>query len=438
MTVLPRIIAPNTPSYFLFVFMLPVLVLFITASAGFAVWYYRIKRSAARKALPVEQAPLHQWTTDFLQRKRHRTDPVADDVVRQIIDRGQKDQVTRLFSIIVNDDGSLPADLPAEVRDYFEKTAHLPDWADKDLIALGQQIYIRHGILISLLLSFKSLPECYACAKGAMVLFHTARLNEQNGSMDAYSRRIAETAQFVVYAMSPGGLSANGRGIRAAQKVRLIHGVIRYYLRQQNWDAAQFDEPINQEDMAGTLMAFSALVLEGLQRLNVRLTDLEKEAYMHCWRVIGHIMGLDDDLLPNNATDALALGHAVMNHQVVSSEQGKSLMAALLDFLHKLAPPFITAETNIDMMRFTMGNDIADKLGVPPTSPQDVEKLAKKVRFVAEVGEVLDHTLLLAMLIQGVSKLVLQAQLNYMDKNQSLDFYLPESLTKDWGFPSNA
>lgn len=271
-----------------------------------------------------------------------------------------------------------------------------------------------------------------------MVLFHTARLNEQGGSMDAYSRRIAETAQFVLYAMSPGGLSARGRGIRAAQKVRLIHAVIRYYLRQQGWDAARFDEPINQEDMAGTLMSFSALVLEGLQRLNVHLTDVEKEAYVHCWRVIGHIMGLDDDLLPNNATDALALGHAILDHQIASSEQGQSLMAALLDFQHKLAPPFITPQTNIDMMRFTMGNDIADKLGVPPASPPDVEKLARTVRSITEVGEVLDHTLLLAMLIQGVSKLLLQAQINYMDKNQILNFYIPESLTKDWGFSANA
>ncbi len=416
--------------------MLFLFILFIAASAVFAIWYYRMQRRAARKVLPIEQAPLHNWTTDFLESKRQRTDPVADEVVKQIIDRGQKDQVNRLFSIIVNDDGSLPADLPVEVRNYFEQTAQLPPWADKDLITLGQQVYIKHGILISLLLAFKSLPECYACAKGAMVLLHTARLNEQHGSMDAYSRRIAETAQFILYTMSPDGLSPNGRGIRAAQKVRLIHGVIRYYLREHGgWDTARYDEPINQEDMAGTLMSFSALVLEGLQLLNVHLTDLETEAYMHCWRVIGHIMGLDDDLLPNNAADALALGHAILDHQIASSEQGKSLMAALLTFMHKLAPPFITPQTNIDMMRFTMGNDIADKLGVPPASPQDVAELAKKVRFVTEVGEVLDHAALLGMLIQGVSKLVLQAQINYMDKNQQLDFYIPESLTKDWGFP---
>ncbi|AQG80270.1 oxygenase MpaB family protein [Spirosoma montaniterrae] len=408
------------------------------ALAGYAIWYYRMRRRAVAKAVPAEQAPLHHWTPEFLDSKRHRTDPVADSVVQQILNRGEINQVNRLFSIIVADDGTLPADLPAEVRQYFDQTATLPPWADPDLIELGQQIYIRHGVLISLLLSYKSLPECYACAKGAMVLFHTARLNEQNGSVDTYARRIAETAQFVMYAMSPGGLSANGRGIRAAQKVRLIHAVIRHYLRQQNWDVALYDEPINQEDMAGTLMAFSALVLEGLETMNVDLTDAEREAYIHCWRVIGHLMGLDDDLIPVNAADALALGHAILNHQMAASPQGQSLTKALLDFQHKLLPSFIDDEVNVEMLRFMMGNNMADLLGVPPAQRQDVEKLAGKVRFVTGVGELLDHTLLMAMLIQGISKLMLQAQIKYMDKKDGLNFYLPASLTKDWGFANPA
>lgn len=80
----------------------------------------------------------------------------------------------------------LSDDVPIELRNYFTDTAKLPDWADKDLINLGQQIYIRHGIWISLLLSYKSLPECYACAKGAEVLHMTARLNERHGSKDTF------------------------------------------------------------------------------------------------------------------------------------------------------------------------------------------------------------------------------------------------------------
>ena len=141
-------------------------------------------------------------------------------------------------------------------KTHFQKTSILPEWADEDLIALGQQVYIRHGVWISVLLTFKSLPECYACAKGAEVLFRTGRLNEQNGSLETFSRRIAETAQFVFFSMKPKGLSSDGKGLRATQKVRLIHAVIRYYIKQQGWDVAAYDEPINQEDMAGNAYGF--------------------------------------------------------------------------------------------------------------------------------------------------------------------------------------
>ena len=413
-------------------------VVLLVAFGIYALRYYRMRNRAIEKAKPIHDTPAHHWTTEFLESKRQHTDPIADNVVKSIMAKGESNQVNRLFGLFSKDDMQLPTDLPPEVYEYFEKTAQLPPWADADLIAMGQQVYIRHGVLISILLSYKALPECYANAKGAMVLFHTARLNEQHGSVDAYARRISETAQFVLYAMSPNGLSPEGRGIRATQKVRLIHAVIRYYIRQNNWDAAQFGEPINQEDMAGTLMSFSALILEGLELLNVVLSDAEKEAYIHCWRIIGHILGLDADLIPNNAADALSLGHAILDHQIAPSEQGKSLTTALLTFQHKNLPSFIDAETNLEMMHFMIGENIAEILGLPPVNKQDVEKLAHKIRRFVDIEEILDHTLLMSVLIQGISKLVLQAQINQLDKNQILNFYIPESLTKDWGVSNNS
>ncbi|MDF7818319.1 oxygenase MpaB family protein [Runella sp. MFBS21] len=409
------------------------LALLVGASIIFAIWYYFILKKATSKAVLIAQAPPQSWSDEFLENKRLHTDLVADEVVKSIMKQGEKNHVNRLFGMIVNDNDTLPEELPHQLKKYFEDTAQLPPWADEDMIKLGQQIYIRHGVLISLLLSFKSLPECYACAKGAMVLFHTARLNEQHGSMDTYSRRIAETAQFVLYAMSPGGLSPEGRGMRAIQKVRLIHAVIRFYLHQKDWDVAQFGEPINQEDMAGTLMSFSALVLEGLELINVELTTTEKEAYIHCWRVIGHLMGLDDDLIPINAADALALGHRILDRQIAPSEQGRSLMEALLRFQEKTSPVAIDADTTQQMMRFMMGDKIADMLGVPPADKQSVEQLANKVRFFVDVEEVLDRTILLAILVQAVSKIMLQRMIDLMDKNQIINFYIPESLQRDWG-----
>lgn len=408
------------------------LALFLFLALAFVLWYWTLKARALKKLANINLVASDKWTIPFLEEKRNHTDPVADAVVATIMKKSELAQVNHLFNLFVDDNDLLPDSAPQEIKDYFTQTAILPAWADPDLIALGQQVYLRHGVWISLLLSYKSLPECYSCAKGAEVLFHTARLNEHHGSLDAYSRRIAETAQFVFYAMQPGGLSSSGRGLRAAQKVRLIHAIIRYYLKQKNWDSATFNEPINQQDMAGTLMSFSALVLEGLEQLGIVLEPVEKEAYVHCWRVIGHVVGLHDNLIPENAADALKLGHAILDNQMAPSNSSKALMKSLLDFQDKTSKPLFTQEGNIAMMRLMMGDTLSNMLAVPPIDPGKVQKLGKKIRAITKVTEILDKSLILAMVIQFISKIGLQWMISKMTTTRIINFYLPKSLTQDW------
>lgn len=407
--------------------------LFLIATVLFIVRYYRLKRRVLKKLQQVSRQASGKWTAAFLEEKRSHTDPLADEVVETIMQKKEEAEVNHLFSIFVKDSDHLPEEAPEEIKQYFEQTAQLPEWADQDLLALGQQIYIRHGVWVSLLLNYKSLPECYACAKGAEVLFHTARLNEQHGSFETYSRRIAETAQFILFTMLPGGLSEKGKGVVAAQKVRLIHAIIRYYLKKQGWDTQKYDEPINQEDMAGTLMSFSALVLEGLEQLGVNLEDFEKEAYIHCWRVIGHIMGLQDDIIPANAQDALQLGHAILDHQKAESEHSKALTRALMDFQDRQSKPLMSPDANRAMMHLMMGDQLCALLGVPDVPEKKVTKLQKRIKRIVRFAEILDHSLVFAMLIQFSSRISLQLVINKMTKSNVINFYLPKSLTKDWG-----
>ena len=50
--------------------------------------------------------------------------------------------------------------------------------------------------------------------------------------------------------------------------------------------------PINQEDLAGTLMTFSCVVLDALKKLRVGYSAAEGEAFLHAWKVVGHFMGV--------------------------------------------------------------------------------------------------------------------------------------------------
>lgn len=401
-------------------------------SLQFAIWSQVLRRRARSKLAGLSLSASKRWTPEFLESKRQLTDPLADKVVLAIMNGKEKAEVNHLFQSIVRDDEQLPDSAPEEIKEYFRQTSILPEWADQDLIALGQQVYIRHGVWISVLLTFKSLPECYACAKGAEVLFRTGRLNEEHGSLNTFSRRIAETAQFVFYSLKPKGLSERGNGLRATQKVRLIHAVIRYYIKKEGWDVAAFDEPINQEDMAGTLMAFSALILEGFETLGIELSTVEKEAYMHCWRVIGHVVGLNEDLIPHNYEDGLKLGHAILRDQTKESTHSQELMAALLDFTDQLSRPFFNKKTNSLMMRMMMGDDLSNLLAVPAAKAGSVGKLRNRLRLVSRVTNWFDRSLILAFISQFLAQIMLQVAISNLTKASVINFYLPKSLTKDW------
>lgn len=419
------------------ILLLSVLIVFLLFSMAFVIKSKALKKRVLKKIAGMNTKASAKWTVDFLEEKRKHTDDLADSTVLKIMEKNEVASVNHLFQTITRDDNHLSSDAPPEIKEYFQKTAVLPAWADQDLIDLGQQIYIRHGIWISLLLSNKSLPECYACAKGAEVLHYTARLDEQQGSMETFSRRIAETALFVMFAMTPGGLSPNGRGLVAAQKVRLIHAVIRYYLRKQNWDSAQYDEPINQEDMAGTLMSFSALILEGMEQLGIILEPVEKEAYIHCWRVVGHIIGLHDDMIPENSADALELGNSILDHQIAQSKQGSELMKALLEFQDRNTKAIMSSDSNIAMIRLMMGAKISDLMDVPKIEQSKIDKLSLRIKRIAKIMEKMDHSLVLAMLLQFFTKHISLFMISRMTKSKIINFYIPRSLRTDWMSPKS-
>ncbi len=388
------------------------------------------------KIRAIQQQPLHDWSVAFLSEKRSHTDPVADEVIATILDRGQGHLVNELFRNLTYNRDPIPANMPPELLAYFDASDDLPLWIDYDLIQLSQRVYRLHGHLMGLVLSCKSLPESYACAKGAMVLYETGRLNEQHGARRAFTRRIVETAQFVVNVMSPDSFGPNGQATRTVQKVRLIHATIRYYLRKNNWDVAQYDEPINQEDMAGTLMAFSALVLDGLVTLHVKLAPEEEEAFQHCWRVVGCLMGVDPDLLPNNVQDARNLGNAILSHQIKASSQGQELIDALIKFKEEISPEGKLMGLVPEMIRFMVGPEMATILGVEADA-EEQEKLQKRMwSLVDRVDGIVKSSPMMEAVGGVFARLMLRGMIGFMGRDIDVHFYLPESLQKDWGVHS--
>ena len=310
------------------------------------------------------EARLGRWTAAVLDPMRQRTDPVADEVVAAIYASGQLVEVNRLLTAILRNDDPIPPGIPDVARHFFDATARLPSWADQHKTVRAQEIFANYGLKITFGLFCSSLPQVYCAANAAPVLAQTGAL------LNRVRQRIFETAQFLFDAMGRGGLDAGGRGIRSAQRVRLMHAAIRRLVRHHPefaFDAAVLGQPINQEDLAGTLLTFSVVTFDAARKMEAPLTSADGDAWVHHWAVVGHVLGIEEALLPQTFTDAEQLMEAFRARQWAPSPTGKQLAAALADTMQDLFTQEIAHLDGLTptLIRHFAGDRCADLLGLP-------------------------------------------------------------------------
>jgi hypothetical protein len=311
-----------------------------------------------------------RWTDALLDCMRTKGDPVADEPVGTVFERRGVEAVNAIMQTLVRNDQLVPEELPDELQDYLAAARPLPAWADIRRIERGQKVFETWGLHIAICLFCASLPSSYAAAKGVQVLHLTARLQTDP------RRRVMETGQFLFDVLTVGGLGDNGKGRRTIERVRLMHAAVRHLIKAlpehgpKRWDP-HWGEPINQEDLAGTLLAFSYIVGEPMRHLGVRLSAADIDAYLHLWNVIGHLMGVQDKLIAHDIADATALVDVIRRRQFRASEAGRELTCALLTLLDELTPFHEFDATIPPLIRQLIGDKTADLLLVPESDLED-------------------------------------------------------------------
>ncbi|MBI4664103.1 MAG: DUF2236 domain-containing protein [Verrucomicrobia bacterium] len=178
-----------------------------------------------------------------------------------------------------------------------------------------------------------------------------------------------------------------GPGFLAAVKVRYFHALMRYYVNSKPGPAPSTHEsPINQEDLAYTLLTFGYVIPLGLTKLGAILSREEKEAFLHFWRLIGYLMGISEDLLPEDWDQAKELYEIIKSRQQAPSWQGVKLTRALCQFIEDLLPawlPFRSAIAPV-LIRDQMGGD-ADFL-LDGSSFLRVEDIKNPASLVAKLN----------------------------------------------------
>ncbi|MEU1285045.1 oxygenase MpaB family protein [Kitasatospora sp. NPDC005856] len=362
------------------------------------------------------------WTDELLDRMRTVGDPLGDTAIAETYELGQQEQVRQALLGFGRNSDAVPAGLPPALQRYFEETAVLPPWADRALMDRGHELLGRYQPLISSILLCGSLPLCYTCGNGAEVLVRSQRLTS------GVFRRLAETSQFVVDVLDNDGLGPSGRGLRSAQKIRLLHATMRYHVSQLgDWDAAKSGVPVNQEDLAGTLLTFSVLIPQGLARLGVDLLPEDRDAYFHIWRVVGHVLGVDEQLNPAKFGDGEALLDTIIRRQQRPSEAGRVLTKGVLDFIREVLP--FPPGAGPTLIRHLIGDRSADVIAVPPAD--SLTKLGLSAGGLSNLGYAKAGDTLppLAQLASQLSLLVFKEGLLLTNKGRRRQWQVPTGLT---------
>jgi hypothetical protein len=170
-------------------------------------------------------------------------------------------------------------------------------------------------------------------------------------------------------AAAGGGRYIWGKGFIAARKVRLLHASMRCmllsppasrprpgdpdrrpratrvgasaeaFLNQAGaYDVIANGHPINQEDLAFTLMTFGYAIPRGLERWGCRLDAADREAFLHTWRLVGYLMGVEETLLPTSWDQAADLSARILRRQAQTTQIGRRLTGTLQWFLREYLP----------------------------------------------------------------------------------------------------
>ncbi|PIB37479.1 hypothetical protein BFP72_08610 [Reichenbachiella sp. 5M10] len=343
---------------------------------------------------------------------------------------------------------ALEGGLADTLTHYFEHSGHLPEWADSRQILKGEELFALFGPEIFMLLNVSSLPLCYTCAHGAQVLYDTGRLLSHNGKVDPLARRLMETAQMVVNVLAPGGLQPNGKGLVTIQKVRLIHASIRYFLKKRTgdltWKTEVYGEPINQEDLAGTLMSFGPVILSGLKHLKVELTDEQSRAYMHVWKVVGYLMGIQEPLLPDTYEEGFGLATKILKHQAAPSVAGKALNDSCIQFLNHMVPGSAFDEVPAYLMEYFLqdfskasGVDLGECIGVSNQHDLKDRLVLSMAKFVVGHLSEIAHWDVIQKISSPFNRVLLEGIIKHYNDGKKVHFFIPPSLKKNWNLVSH-
>lgn len=316
-------------------------------------------------------------------------DPLADAFAEDCVSIGKGKAMTMLNSWLDGVPIGDIKDAPQSLHDLVEQLGTVPDFVDFTQIDQGAAAFSRHAREAGLALSTTSLVSGYDNPAASKPLIVTGRFSEMAPV------RAIETSMWVFTVGRPGGLHQFSEGFKRTVRVRMIHAFVRrHILTNVEWDTHADGIPINQADLAYTVVEFMWLPVRSMQMMGVYYTDDDLAAIYSMWRYMAYLMGVDTRIAPVNGTECqeledlhMALGqppnddcrlltHALLTDVLaVDVKQASGIIGIVgrrygRQFVHGLTRAFV-------------GERIADNLHIDNTAWRHVPRLISPAVYTA-------------------------------------------------------
>ncbi len=329
---------------------------------------------------------------------RHQGDPQADALVERFRElpggAGWK-----LFERALEHGVDAVDDAPHELCALLEHASRSPAWLDLDLVDAGATSFWRVGLpALAPSLIYGSLAFGYQYGDLSRPLAATGRLERMA------SRRLGETARWVLAVTTPGAMAPGGEGWRSSLRVRLVHALVRRHLLDSGeWDTQAWGVPISASAMMATAIGGFAIVPQrALSDVGAGTTAADRESRTALWRWVGYVMGVPPALLPANWREAERLIETLATFDLGPNDDGPALMRALTRHglpLEGLLPSWGVGAARLALapmiealVRRWLGEAASDELGVRRTPIVHLVPLARPL--VRSLGLVLASGLL--------------------------------------------
>ncbi|MBS4753815.1 DUF2236 domain-containing protein [Nocardioides sp. zg-ZUI104] len=302
---------------------------------------------------------------------RHVGDPPADALVAAMRKdrRGRAQLEQALEHGVETVDDPLP-----ELIDFFAELEAVPYWLDHALLERASATLNRVPVdtLVSLTAAV-TLPGSYVSPLVNEVLLHGGDLHRRAAG------RVTETVSWLVDCASPGGMERFGDGFKTTARVRIIHGYIRAGVGSlDDWDVETRGVPVNQLHYCVTMIPLLAVAL-GTVALGHLQSAKEREAVVHLYRYMSHLMGVVPELQVASLNDLTRLVWLAAWSEFDPDESSRLLTTAVLDSVDQLRDltdgtagqrlrRTLHRRVHHDLTRLSLGPSYAAAAGVTPLS----------------------------------------------------------------------